>query len=87
MAFLALSPDGVPITRDAVFPTWEAASRAIHAWVRTYEWQGFYSAIAGNRRERIPLRLLSGRCRIVECDDDPDEIRAAFGSGSRLPDD
>ena len=71
MPFSALSPDGIPIARDAVYPTWEAAHKAIHDWAKTYRWQGYYSTVVDNRRERIPLHLLPGRCCIVECDDEP----------------
>lgn len=70
MALDVLSPDGIPIDAHATYPTHAAAESALAAWVKRYEWQGFYSTA---RRERIPLDELAGRCRIVEAPEEDDE--------------
>lgn len=63
MIYDVLSPDGISITPDTLYPDRDAAESAIREWVKRYEWQGFYSTV---RRERIPLDELPGRCQIVE---------------------
>ena len=70
MIYDVLSPDGISITPDTLYPDRAAAESAIQEWVKRYEWQGFYSTV---RRERIPLNELPGRCRIVEAIEEDDE--------------
>jgi hypothetical protein len=61
-----LSPDGVPIAPET-YPSEEAARKALAAWCRRFEGQGYYAAVDG----RIALADLPGRCRI-ESDETPD---------------
>jgi hypothetical protein len=61
-----LSPDGVPIAPET-YPSEEAARKALAAWCKRFEAQGYYAAVDG----RIALADLPGRCRI-ESDETPD---------------
>ena len=61
-----LSPDGISITADRVYPTLDDAKRAAEEFSRRFVTQGFYSTAS---RERIPVDEIVGRCRVVpaEC--------------------
>jgi hypothetical protein len=80
MLFDVLSPDGISIAYDTLYPTREAAETALRCWAKRFEWQGFYST---SRWERIPLDQLPGRCRIIELEaiDEEEEDANDFPAG------
>lgn len=65
-----LSPDGLPIDCEAVYPDLDEAHAAAVAFARRYVEQGYYLSA---RWERIPVADISGRCRVVEVPDDYQE--------------
>ena len=66
MAYLVLSPDGIPIDCDPP-ATLAEARQAAEEFARTLEWQGYYFDCS---HRRIPLEDVPDLCRYVEVDDD-----------------
>ncbi len=60
--FDVFSPDGIAISREEVYPSQEVAEQKLQEWVKSYEWQGYYSSNKG----RIPLDELASCCKIVQ---------------------
>lgn len=61
--FIVNSPDGFSISRDETYPTEKKAIKALHEWVKRYDFQGYYSS---SRYGRIPLNEIENYCRIIE---------------------
>lgn len=65
--FDVLSPDGLPINCEQVYPDLESAKAAAEAFAQRYAVQGYYWSA---QWERIPVEDIAGRCRVVEVPDD-----------------
>lgn len=80
MKYNVFSPDGFSIHHSDTYNSKAAARRALKAWVKNYEHQGYYSS----GRRRISLLDLPAACdiRVVE----PLDYRITI-SGSGTPDD
>lgn len=62
--YLALSPDGIPISDEPEFSTLYQANSALKYWAHRYQSQGYYSTVRDGERMRIPYDQIVNHCDI-----------------------
>ena len=61
-----ISPDGIPIGHKD-YNKKIKAEQALKQWVKTYEFQGYYSTVIGpSTRVRLSLEDLPKHCKIIQ---------------------